>query len=69
MGARIIELHKPHWEVHMGPRQVDAHFPDQQSAEDRAEQEARSHRIVTVLKVHGRRRPVIVATWTDGERD
>lgn len=52
----------------MGPRQVDAHFPDLPSAEERAELEARSHRIVTVVKVHGRRRPVIVATWTDGER-
>lgn len=69
MGARITELHKPHWEVHMGPRQVDAHFLDEASATERAEQEARRHRIVTLLKVHGTRRPRIVATWTDGERD
>lgn len=69
MGARVTELHRPRYEIHMGPVRHRETFIDYDTAMDTAEQLARTNRIVTVVKVHGNRRPVIMATWTDGERD
>jgi hypothetical protein len=69
MGARITEMKKAHYEVHMGLKRVERDFPDQPSAEARAEIEARSHRYVTVVRVRGSGAPVVRAAWTDGERE
>lgn len=68
MGARIVELGERRWEVSVNANPVRPLYTSERAAIRRAKAEARTHRHVTVALNVGSRRPRIVATWVNGEK-